>query len=102
MECTRREQGYPTQADYERKLQDLLPAVPNDADADGGVTLDGDDGLGLGNGSYSATVERVHEVLVDCSIDDNGYMNFETDERLGLVYDMDEEGRLVVYYLEED
>ena len=41
-------------------------------------------------------------MLVDCSIDDSGYMNFETDERLGLVYDMDEEGRLVVYYLEED
>ena len=56
----------------------------------------------LSTGSYSATVERVHEVLVDCSIDDSGYMNFETDERLGLVYDMDEEGRLVVYYLEED
>jgi len=69
---------------------------------DGYFGINSDDGLGLGSGSYSATVERVNEVLVECSIDDGGYMNFETDERLGLVYDMDEEGRLVVYYLEED
>jgi len=69
---------------------------------DGYFGVNSDDGLGLGSGSYSATVERVNEVLVECSIDDGGYMNFETDERLGFVYDMDEEGRLVVYYLEED
>ena len=43
----------------------------------------------------------VEEELVECFIDDNGYFNFETDEKLGLTFSMDTDGHLIVDYNEE-
>jgi len=56
-----------------------------------------DDGLSLGD-SESSNVERVKEVLVNTTIDDSGYLNFATDDNLDLMFDTDEEGRIVVEY----
>lgn len=47
---------------------------------------------------YSDTVERIPPALVETSINDSGYLVFDTDERLGLVFGMDDEGNLVVEY----
>ena len=65
---------------------------------DGYFGINSDDGLNLGTGSYSDTVDRVREELLTVSINDNGYLEFETDERFGLVFSMDDEGHLVVEY----
>ena len=43
-------------------------------------------------------MERVKEVLVNTTIDDSGYLNFATDDNLDLMFDTDEEGRIVVEY----
>lgn len=69
---------------------------------DGYFGISSDDGLNLGEGSYSDVVDRVNEELVTAGINDGGYLEFETDERLGLVFSMDDEGNLVVEYGEEE
>ncbi len=68
---------------------------------DGYFGINSDDGLNLGEGSYSDVVDRINAELVETSINDDGYLVFETDERLGLVFGMDDEGNLVVEYREE-
>lgn len=68
---------------------------------DGYFGINSDDGLNLGEGSYSDVVDRINAELVETSIDDDGYLVFETDERLGLVFGMDDEGNLIVDYREE-
>ncbi len=68
----------------------------------GNFGINSDDGLGYKTGSESALIDRVEEKLVECSIDDNGYFNYETDERLGLSFSMDTDGHLIVDYNEED
>ena len=65
---------------------------------DGYFGINSDDGLNLGSGSYSDTVDRVREGMLTASINDGGYLEFETDERLGLVFGMDDEGYLIVEY----
>ena len=65
---------------------------------DGYFGINSDDGINLGTGSYSDTVERIPPALVETSINDSGYLVFDTDERLGLVFGMDDEGNLVVEY----
>ena len=65
---------------------------------DGYFGINSDDGLNLGSGSYSDTVARVEEELLTASINDNGYLEFETDERFGLIFSMDDEGHLIVEY----
>ena len=49
-------------------------------------------------GSVSSTLDQVNEKLLACSVTEDGYIAFETEDRLGLVFDTDEEGRLVVLY----
>ena len=68
---------------------------------DGYFGINSDDGLNLGEGSYSDVVDRINVELVETSINDDGYLIFETDERLGLVFGMDDEGNLIVDYREE-
>jgi len=68
---------------------------------DGYFGINSDDGLNLGEGSYSDVVDRINVELVETSINDEGYLIFETDERLGLVFGMDDEGNLIVDYREE-
>ncbi len=68
---------------------------------DGYFGINSDDGLNLGEGSYSDVVDRINAELVETSINDDGYLVFETDERLGLVFGMDDEGNLIVDYREE-
>ena len=65
---------------------------------DGYFGINSDDGLNLGDGSYSDTVDRVREEMLTASINDNGYLEFETDERFGLVFSMDGEGHFIVEY----
>lgn len=65
---------------------------------DGYFGINSDDGLNLGSGSYSDTVDRVREEMLTASINDGGCLEFETDERLGLVFGMDDEGYLIVEY----
>ena len=60
--------------------------------------INSDDGLNLGEGSYSDTVARVKEEMLETSINDGGYLVFETDERFGLVFSMDGEGHFIVEY----
>lgn len=68
---------------------------------DGYFGINSDDGLNLGEGSFSDVVDRINTELVETSINDDGYLVFETDERLGLVFGMDDEGNLIVDYREE-
>ena len=68
---------------------------------DGYFGINSDDGLNLGEGSFSDVVDRINAELVETSINDDGYLVFETDERLGLVFGMDDEGNLIVDYREE-
>ena len=68
---------------------------------DGYFGLISEDGMNLGEGSYSDTVDRVREEMVEVSINDGGYLEFETNERLGLVFSMNDEGYLIVEYGEE-
>ena len=63
--------------------------------------INSDDGLNLGEGSFSDVVDRINAELVETSINDDGYLVFETDERLGLVFGMDDERNLIVDYREE-
>lgn len=65
---------------------------------DGYFGIESNDGLNLGEGSHSDTVERIKAELVETGINDEGVLVFETDEKLGLVFGMDEEGRFVVEY----
>ena len=65
---------------------------------DGYFGINSDDGLNLGDGSYSDTVDRVREEMLTASINDNGYLEFEADERFGLVFSMDGEGHFIVEY----
>lgn len=65
---------------------------------DGYFGINSDDGLNLGDGSYSDTVDRVREEMLTTCINDNGYLEFETDERFGLVFSMDGEGHFIVEY----
>ncbi|MBO5569134.1 MAG: hypothetical protein J6A79_09440, partial [Clostridia bacterium] len=65
---------------------------------DGYFGIESDDQLGLSTGSISSTVERIKDEMLTCSIDDNGYVIFETDERIGLIFSMDDEGHFVVEY----
>lgn len=65
---------------------------------DGCFGINSDDGLNLGDDSYSDTVDRVREEMMTASINDNGYLEFETDERFGLVFSMDGEGHFIVEY----
>ena len=68
---------------------------------DGYFGINSDDGLNLGEGSFSDVVDRINTELVETSINDDGYLVFETDERLGLAFGMDDEGNLIVDYREE-
>ena len=68
---------------------------------DGYFGIASKDGVTVREGDHSDAVDRVKSMLVECSIDDNGCINYQTDGLLGLSYDMDEDGRLIVYYLEE-
>ena len=68
---------------------------------DGYFGINSDDGLNLGEESFSDVVDRINTELVETSINDDGYLVFETDERLGLAFGMDDEGNLIVDYREE-
>lgn len=65
---------------------------------DGYFGVRSDDGLNLGEGSYSDIVERLEEEMLETSINDGGYLVFKTNDLLGLVFRMDGEGRVIVEY----
>ena len=57
---------------------------------------------GLTKASYSGTVSRVAENMVECSINDDGYLCIESDDGLGLSFSMDGEGKITITYNEEE
>lgn len=59
------------------------------------------DGLGFETGSVSSTTDKIHDTILNCSINDAGYLVFDTDDGLGLAFGMDVEGRLAVLFHEE-
>lgn len=65
---------------------------------DGYFGIASEDGLNLGEGSYSDIIDRLEAEMMEPSISDDGYLVFETEERLGLAFRMDGEGRLIVEY----
>lgn len=65
---------------------------------DGYFGIASEDGLNLGEGSHSDIIDRLKAEMMEPSISDDGYLVFETEERLGLAFRMDGEGRLIVEY----
>ena len=65
---------------------------------DGYFGIASEDGLNLGEGSYSDIIDRLEAEMMEANISDDGYLVFETDERIGLVFSMDGEGHLIVEY----
>lgn len=68
---------------------------------DGHFGIASEDGVNFREGDYSDVLERVKSSMVECSVDNDGNIVFQTDGLFGLSYDIDEQGRLIVYYLEE-
>lgn len=56
---------------------------------------------GLTKASYSGTVAAVAGNMVDCSINEDGYLCIESDDGLGLTFSMDEEGVVSIDYLKK-
>ena len=53
---------------------------------------------GLTQASYSGTVSRVAENMVNCTINEDGYLCIESDDGLGLDFSMDAEGKITISY----
>lgn len=68
---------------------------------DGYFGIRSNDNLGFTAGSVSSTIDKLHDTIVNCSINDSGYLVFDTDDGLGLAFGTDTEGRLVVLFHEE-
>ena len=68
---------------------------------DGYFGIRSHDGLGYETGSVSSTIDKLHDTMVNCSINDSGYLVFDTDDGLGLAFGMDAAGRLAVLFHEE-
>ena len=68
---------------------------------DGYFGIRSHDGLGYETGSVSSTIDKLHDTMVNCSINDSGYLVFNTDDGLGLAFGMDAAGRLAVLFHEE-
>lgn len=74
----------------------------DDGKTEGGhFGIESEDGLGLSEESESTTVDKLLEEIVNATINDTGYLCFETEDGLKLVFSMDEEGHLVVEYGED-
>lgn len=71
---------------------------------DGYLVMRSDDKLGLAQGSVSSTIDKVAkdiaEGMVTSSIDMDGHLVFQSWDALGLIFEMDDEGHLIVRYNE--
>lgn len=71
---------------------------------DGYLVMRSDDKLGLAQGSVSSTIDKVakdiEEGMVASSINMDGHLVFTTWDELGLIFEMDDEGHLIVRYNE--
>ena len=71
---------------------------------DGYLVMRSDDKLGLAQGSVSSTIDKVakdiEERMVTSSINMDGHLVFTTWDELGLIFEMDDEGHLIVRYNE--
>lgn len=71
---------------------------------DGYLVMRSDDKLGLAQGSVSSTIDKVakdiEEGMVTSSINMDGHLVFTTWDELGLIFEMDDEGHLIVRYNE--
>ncbi|MCD8345387.1 MAG: hypothetical protein LUC38_05425 [Oscillospiraceae bacterium] len=52
----------------------------------------------LSTGSYTGLVSRLASNIVDCYIDDNGYLVIVSEDGLGLNFEMDDEGNVSINY----
>ena len=57
-----------------------------------------EDGLGFSDKSESSTIQKFIENLLNCTITDDGYLAFTTEDGLKLIFSMDDDGRLVVEF----
>ena len=48
--------------------------------------------------SESSTLDAVLDAIVNCTVNDDGYLDFTTEDGLYLTFTTDEYGRLVVTY----
>lgn len=71
---------------------------------DGYLVMRSDDKLGLAQGSVSSTIDKVakdiEEGMVTSSINMDGHLVFQSWDALGLIFEMDDEGHLIVRYNE--
>ena len=71
---------------------------------DGYLVMRSDNNLGLTQGSVSSTIDKVAkdiaEGMVNASINMDGHLVFESWGALNLIFEMDDEGRLIVRYNE--
>ena len=71
---------------------------------DGHLVMRSDDKLGLAQGSVSSTIDKVakdiEEGMVTSSINMDGHLVFQSWDALGLIFEMDDEGHLIVRYNE--
>ena len=71
---------------------------------DGYLVMRSDDKLGLAQGSVSSTIDKVAkdiaEGMVTSSINMDGHLVFQSWDALGLIFEMDDEGHLIVRYNE--
>lgn len=63
---------------------------------EGYFAISSEDGLALGEGSYSGTLEMVKDALNVTTITDSVYLSIVSEERLGLSFFMDSDGKLFV------
>ena len=52
----------------------------------------------LSTGSYTGLVSLLAANIIDCYIDDNGYLVIVSEDGLGLTFEMDDEGNLTINY----
>ena len=71
---------------------------------DGYLVMRSDDKLGLAQGSVSSTIDKlvldIEEGIVTSSINMDGHLVFQSWDALGLIFEMDDEGHLIVRYNE--
>ncbi|MCD7756822.1 MAG: hypothetical protein LUH45_01430 [Clostridiales bacterium] len=53
---------------------------------------------GLSTGSYSSLISQVAANIVDCYIDDDGYLVIVSEDGLGLIFETDDEGNITIHY----
>ena len=54
--------------------------------------------IGFSDKSESSTIQKFIENLLNCTVTDDGYLAFTTEDGLKLIFSMDGDGRLIVEF----